>query len=91
MILLMMCGDLLSRKFGVKSEAKVIQLRYELDYLRKESMSIEEYYVKMKLLANKFACVCDSITAKELLMRILNGLGSGYLDLASIITNNKMG
>ncbi|KAH9779612.1 retrovirus-related pol polyprotein from transposon RE2 [Citrus sinensis] len=53
-------------------------------------MNVEEYCAKMKLLANKLACVGDVITEKDLLMRVLNGLGSGYLDLASIITTNKM-
>lgn len=45
---------------------------------------------KMKLFANKLACVSDNITENELLMRILNGLRPGYLDMASIITANKM-
>ena len=44
----------------------------------------------MKVLANKLACAGDNITDKDLLIRTLNGLGSGYLDLASIITANKM-
>lgn len=68
----------------------VMQLRYELDILIKESMIVKEYYNKMKLLANKLACAGDTITEKDLLMRILNGLWLGYLDLASIITANKM-
>ncbi|KAH9793691.1 retrovirus-related pol polyprotein from transposon RE1 [Citrus sinensis] len=80
----------IEKQFGVQSEAKVMQLRYELDTLRKESMSIEEYCSKMKILANKLACAGDNITEKDLLIRTLNGLGSGYLDLASIITANKM-
>ena len=53
-------------------------------------MNIEEYCAKMKLLANKLACAGDIIIEKDLLMMVLNGLGSGYLDLASIITANKM-
>ncbi|KAH9723966.1 retrovirus-related pol polyprotein from transposon RE2 [Citrus sinensis] len=43
-----------------------------------------------KVLANKLACAGDNITEKDLLIRTLNGLGSGYLDLTSIITANKM-
>ncbi|KAH9726030.1 retrovirus-related pol polyprotein from transposon RE1 [Citrus sinensis] len=80
----------IEKQFGVQSEAKIMQLRYEMNILRKDSMNIEEYCAKMKLLANKLACAGDIITEKDLLMRILNGLGSGYLDLASIITANKM-
>ncbi|KAL9444252.1 hypothetical protein AB3S75_017436 [Citrus x aurantiifolia] len=53
-------------------------------------MSVEEYCSKMKTLVNKLACTGDNITEKDLLIKTLNGLGSGYLDLASIITANKM-
>ncbi|KAL9438517.1 hypothetical protein AB3S75_024229 [Citrus x aurantiifolia] len=80
----------IEKQFGVQSEAKIMQLRYEMNILRKDSMNVEEYCAKMKLLANKLACAGDVITEKDLLMRVLNGLGSGYLDLASIITANKM-
>ena len=78
------------KQFGVKSEAKIMQLRYEMNILRKESMSVEEYCAKMKMLANKLACAGDNIIEKDLLMRILNGLGPDFLDLTSIITTNKM-
>ena len=44
----------------------------------------------MKLLANKLACAGDIITEKDFLIRVLNGLGPGYLDPVSIITTNKM-
>ena len=44
----------------------------------------------MKILVNKLACVSDNITKKDLLIRTLNGLGPGYLDLASIIMANEM-
>ncbi|KAK9179785.1 hypothetical protein WN943_028990 [Citrus x changshan-huyou] len=80
----------IEKQFGVQSEAKIMQLRYEMNILRKDSMNVEEYCAKMKLLANKLACAGDVITENDLLMRVLNGLGSGYLDLASIITANKM-
>ncbi|KAH9792303.1 retrovirus-related pol polyprotein from transposon RE2 [Citrus sinensis] len=80
----------IEKQFGVQSEAKIMQLRYEMNILSKDSMNVEEYCAKMKLLANKLACAGDIITEKDLLMRVLNGLGPGYLDLASIITANKM-
>lgn len=33
-----------------------------LDILREELMSVEEYYAKMKLHANKLTCADDNIT-----------------------------
>lgn len=44
----------------------------------------------MKVVANKLTCAGDNITKKDLSIRTLNGLKLGYLDLASIITTNKM-
>lgn len=53
-------------------------------------MYVKNYHAKMKILANKLACADDNITEKDLPMRILNGLGSSYLDLVLIIAANKM-
>ena len=67
-----------------------MQLCYELNVLRKENMIVKEYCLKVKALADKLACAGSPISEKDLLIQILNGLGPGYLDLASIITANKM-
>lgn len=58
--------------------------------LKKGFNAIEEYCGKMKMLTDKLASARESITSKDLLIRILNGLGPSYLHLASIITANKM-
>ncbi|KAH9677665.1 retrovirus-related pol polyprotein from transposon RE1 [Citrus sinensis] len=80
----------IEKQFGVQSEARVMQLRYEMNVLRKENMSVEEYCLKVKAVADKLACAGSPVSEKDLLMQILNGLGPGFLDLASIITANKM-
>ncbi|KAH9670341.1 putative LRR receptor-like serine/threonine-protein kinase [Citrus sinensis] len=80
----------LEKKFGVQSEARVLQLRYELNTLKKESLSIEDYCVKMKAIADKLASAGSSITEKDLMLTILNGLGSGYRDIATFITGSRM-
>ncbi|KAH9684823.1 retrovirus-related pol polyprotein from transposon RE2 [Citrus sinensis] len=53
-------------------------------------MSVEEYCLKVKAVADKLACAGSPVSEKDLLMQILNGLGPGFLDLASIITANRM-
>ena len=80
----------LERKFSVQSEARVLQLRYELNTLRKESMSVEDYCIKMKTIADKLASAGSPITEKDLMLTILNGLGAGYRDIATFITGSKM-
>ena len=80
----------IEKQFGVQSEARVMQLRYEMNVLRKENMYVEEYCLKVKVVADKLACASSPISEKYLLMQILNGLGPRFLDLASIITANRM-
>lgn len=57
---------------------------------RKESSSIEEYYLKMKAITDKLASVGNPIFEKDLLQQILNGLKAGYLDTATFITASKL-
>ncbi|KAL9409608.1 hypothetical protein AB3S75_047928 [Citrus x aurantiifolia] len=53
-------------------------------------MSVEEYCLKVKAVTDKLACAGSPVFEKDLLMQILNGLGPGFLDLALIITANRM-
>ena len=80
----------LEKKFGVQSEARVLQLKYELNTLKKESLNVEDYCIKMKSIANKLASAGSPITEKDLMLTILNGLGSGFRDIATFITRSKM-
>ena len=76
----------LEKKFGVQSEARVLQLIYELNTLKNESLSVEDYCIKMKAIADKLASVGSPITEKDFMLIILNGLGPGYRDIATFIT-----
>ncbi|KDO39845.1 hypothetical protein CISIN_1g045423mg, partial [Citrus sinensis] len=80
----------LEKKFGVQSEARVLRLRYELNTIKNEALSIEDYCIKMKSIADELASAGSPITEKDLMLTILNGLGSGYRDIATFITGSKM-
>ena len=80
----------LEKKFSVQYEVRVLQLKYELNTLRKESMSIEDYCIKMKIVADKLASAESPITEKDLMLTILNGLGADFRDIATFITSSKM-
>ena len=80
----------LERKFGVQSEARVLQLRYEFNTLKMESLNVEDYCIKMKSIANKLASTASPITEKDLMLTILNGLGPGFRNIATFITESKM-
>ena len=80
----------LEKKFEIQSEARVLQLKYELNTVKKESLSIEDYCIKMKAVAEKLASACSPITEKDLMLTILNGLRPGYRDIATFITGSRM-
>ena len=64
--------------------------KYEMSVLRKESLSIEEYCLKIKQVTDKLACAGSPVSDRDMLHQILNGLGVGYLDLATFITASKL-
>ena len=61
-----------------------------MSVLRKNSLNIEDYCLKMKQIADKLACAGNLVSNKDLLQQILNGLELGYLDLATFITASKL-
>lgn len=49
-------------------------LDMRLNVLRKESLDIKEYCLKMKMITDKLACAGSPTSEKDLLQQILNGL-----------------
>lgn len=62
-----MCGKHCRKVFGVESKARVLQLRYEINVLIKESLSTEYYYLKMQEIVDKLACAGSTISDRALL------------------------
>lgn len=61
-----------------------------MNILRKESLSVEDYYIKMKSIADKLASAGSYITKKDLMLTKLNWLGLGYCDIVTFIIGFKM-
>ena len=57
----------LKKRFGVQSEGRVLQLKYEMSVLRKELLSIEEYCLKMKQVTDKLACAGSPVLDRDML------------------------
>ena len=45
-----------------------MQLQYEMNVLRKENTFVEEYCLKVKVVADKLACAGSHVSEKYLLM-----------------------
>ena len=73
-----------------QSRARVLQLRATLQTLKKGDMSIEEYFVKMKNVADlRNVSTTQTITDDELLLYILGGLGTEYESVIIHLTSRQ--
>lgn len=53
-------------------------------------MRVEDFYSKIKSIADKLASATSLIIEKGLILTILNGLRLGYCDIATLITGSYM-
>lgn len=74
----------LETHFGSQSEAKTINLRYQLNTTKKNDLSMADYFVKMDNIADSLACA--GIEDSDLIMHILGGIGSDFGDVATYLT-----
>ena len=74
----------LERMFATQSKARILQLRLKLQTLKKESLSVDEYILKMREVADMLISAGQMVSDDELIIYILGGLGSEY---ESVIVN----
>ncbi|GMN29939.1 hypothetical protein TIFTF001_046390 [Ficus carica] len=80
----------LERLNATQSRARVLQLRSMLQTLKKGSMSIKEYFIKMKNVADLINVACGHIMADDkLLLYILGGLGNEYDSVVVQLTGRQ--
>ena len=80
----------LERLNVTQSRARVLQLRFMLQNLKKGNMSIEEYFVKMKNMADLLNVSGGQVLIDdELLLYILGGLGNEYEFVVVLLTSRQ--
>lgn len=57
--------------YGSTSKARVLQLRLQLQQLKKGASSINEYLQKAKYIANSLAMAADPVSPSDMLLYIL--------------------
>ena len=65
----------LGQLFSTKSKARLLHLIFLLQTTEKGSLSIEDYFLKMKTVAQDLMSVGQSVSDDELVLYILGGLG----------------
>ena len=68
----------LTSLFSSNLKARLLQLRFQLQMLKKGSMTIHDYFLKIRGIADTLAFTGQSISDDELLLYVLGGLGSKY-------------
>ena len=71
--------------YASKSRTRALQLKEELTLIKRENKTVQEYLHVVKLLADEIALIDHPISADDLTLYILNGLGSDFHEIAAPI------
>ena len=77
----------LEQLLSTKSKARILNLLFMLQSTKKVSMTIEEYFLKMKTFANDLMLAGQSISNDELALYILGGVGPDYESMVVNLTS----
>lgn len=66
-------------------QSKDMNLRDQLQSLKKENISVSQYEIKGKTIAGHLASVGEPVNDKDLTLYLLGGLGSHYLSFKTNI------
>ena len=75
----------LSNQFGARSRARILHLITQIHTTKKGSLTIHEYYSRMKSILNALRAAGSNMSDDDFIMCVFAGLGSEYdSDVASI-------
>jgi hypothetical protein len=71
--------------YASKSRTRALQLKEELTLIKREHKTVQEYLHTVKTLADEIALIDHPISADDLTLYILNGLGLDFREIAAPI------
>jgi hypothetical protein len=71
--------------YASKSHTRALQLKEELTLIKRENKTVQEYLHIVKTLADEIALIDHPISADDLTIYILNGLGPDFREIAAPI------
>ena len=78
----------LEEQFGSETAAKKVHLKMLLNNLKKGSMSITEYFCKLRSVTNELAMVGSPISSLDFITHLISGLGQPYYPVVVYIEAN---
>ncbi|KAL5780783.1 hypothetical protein ACOSQ2_011520 [Xanthoceras sorbifolium] len=76
--------------FSRESLAKVLQVKQQLQSVRKGSSSISEFILKVKGFGNSLRSAGQTVTDQDLLLCVLNGLGHEYDPVVVMLSQQQL-
>ncbi|KAL5794665.1 hypothetical protein ACOSP7_003259 [Xanthoceras sorbifolium] len=77
----------LQRVYSQQSLAKILQLRQQLQNIKKGSDSISDFVLKIKNIGDALMAVGEEVTERDLLMSLMNGVRHDYDPVVVLISN----
>ena len=68
----------LTNQYGARTRARILYLRTQIQTTKKGSLTIHDYYSKMKTILNTLRAVGNNMSDKDFIMCVLTGVGSKY-------------
>ncbi|KAH9723193.1 retrovirus-related pol polyprotein from transposon RE1 [Citrus sinensis] len=78
-------------QFGSQSKSRLLHLRYLMNSTRKDDLKVNEYFIKMKNIADNMAAAGSALSSDDLILDVLSGLGPDYNAVATYITGQISG
>ena len=77
----------LSNQFGARTRARILHLRTQIQTTKKGSLTIHEYYSRMKSILNALRAVGSNMSDDDFIMCVFAGLGSEYDSIVASINS----
>ncbi|KAJ0093923.1 hypothetical protein Patl1_25280 [Pistacia atlantica] len=76
----------LEKTFSSTSSARILSIRFQLSTLKKASLTITDYFTKVKQLSDTLSAISHPLSSSEITSYLLAGLPSSYDSLVTAIT-----
>lgn len=80
----------LEQQFGFKTSAKKVHLKMMLNNLKKGSMSITEYFRKLRSVTDELAIAGSPVSSLDFITHLISGLGQSYYPVVVYIEANVL-
>ncbi|XP_047320455.1 uncharacterized protein LOC124924463 [Impatiens glandulifera] len=78
--------ETLERRFATQSKARLMQLRLQLQTIKKGESSMESYLQAIKVITDNLAAAEQKVADEDLILYVLGGLGPEYESLLVAVT-----